>query len=160
MFKINDYVVYKRDVCVIKEIKEHYYKDQTYYVLNPVYDTSLTIQIPIDTPFIRNIITKKELNDLIKEIPNIEVLDLESKYIENVYKELLNSSKHSDLVKIIKTTYLRNKERTDNKKKIGDIDKNYFDKAEKYLYNELMIILDKSYDETKEYVAKMVEKKK
>ena len=157
MYKVNDYVVYKRDVCRVREIKEHYYKDQTYYVLSPIYDESLTIQIPVDTPFIRSLITMEEFDKLIREIPNVKVLDTDSKYIENEYKSLLNSPSHLDLITIIKTSYSRNKERLDNKKKIGDKDKYYFDKAEDYLYNELMIVLNKSYKDTKEYVAKLVE---
>ena len=33
---------------------------------------------------------------------------------------MLSNATHEDLIKIIKTTYLRNKERTDNKKKISE----------------------------------------
>ncbi len=30
MLKVNDYIMYKRDVCKIVEIKEKYYKDKDY----------------------------------------------------------------------------------------------------------------------------------
>ena len=33
MFKTGDYVVYKRDVCVIKEIKKNYFHNQDYFCL-------------------------------------------------------------------------------------------------------------------------------
>ena len=48
----------------------------------------------------------------------------------------LKKMRYEDLIKIIKTTYLRNKERIDNNKKIGGTDDEYFKQAEKYLYNE------------------------
>ena len=151
MFKINDYVVYKRNVCKIKEIK-----DNTYYVLVPIDDESLVITIPINNPNIRNIISKEECEKLIDSIPNIEVIKVNDKLIENEYKNLLNSGKLEDLVKIIKTTYLRNLDRLSNHKKIGEKDDNYFQKSENLLYNELSICLNLSYEETKEYVIKKV----
>lgn len=73
----------------------------------------------------------------------------------------MQSGTHEDLIKIIKTTYLRNKERTENNKKIREIDDSYFKKAEKYLYNEFSIVLNKSFEETKEYIInKVLEKEK
>ena len=39
------------------------------------------------------------------------------------------------------------------------IDDSYFKKAEKYLYNEFSIVLNKTYDETKEYVINEVLRK-
>ncbi|MBQ9071618.1 MAG: hypothetical protein IJY25_00465 [Bacilli bacterium] len=151
MFKINDYVVYKRNVCRIKEIK-----DNIYYVLVPIDDESLIITISKDNPNIRNIINKEECEKLINSIPSIEVIKENDKLIENEYKNLLNSGKLEDLVKIIKTTYLRNLDRISNHKKIGEKDDNYFKKSENLLYNELSICLNLSYEETKDYVIKKV----
>ena len=64
--------------------------------------------------------------------------------------------RYEDLIKIIKTTYLRNKERIDNNKKIGGTDDEYFKQAEKYLYNEFSVALNMSYDDTKKYVIDKV----
>lgn len=156
MFKINDYVVYKKNVCQISEIKQKYFDDTDYYILKPVSDTTLTISVPINNETIRDVISKKELESIIQNIPNIDIIQTDNKLIENDYKQLMNTGKHEDLIKIIKTTYLRNKERTDNNKKIGDKDDNYFHLAEKYLYTEFMIVLGMSYDETKKYVSDKV----
>jgi len=152
MFNIGDFVVYKRDVCKVINIKNGY------YVLVPISDNSLKISIPMDNKlgFIRNLIHKDEVMEIIKKIPNIEIIETSDKLIENEYKLLLNSGTHEDLIKIIKTTYLRNKERIDNNKKIGDKDNNYFNLAEKYLYNEFSIILNMNYENTKNYVIDQV----
>ena len=156
MFKVGEYVVYKRNVCKIHAIKEKHINDKDYYVLIPIDDPTLTIDIPISNKFIRHLISRDEIIKLINDMPNIPVIECTNKKIENDYKELINSEKHTDLIRIIKTTYLRNKERIDNNKKIGDIDNNYFQKAEKYLYNEFGIVLGMNFEDTKEYIINKV----
>ena len=156
MYKLNKYIIYKREVCKILEILPKYYNNNDYYLLSPLSDSSLTIKIPIENKNIRELISKKEVERIIKKIPNIDIVAPNDKNIENIYKELLNNGTHEDLIKIIKTTYLRNKERIDNNKKTTDKDNYYFNLAEKYLYEEFEIVLNMTYDETKEYVIKKV----
>lgn len=146
------YIVYKRDVCKIIEIKEKYFKDKDYYVLVPISDSSLKIQVPVDNKNIREVISFDEANKIIDNIKGVDVIDSGDKLLENIYKELLASGRHEDLIKVIKTTYLRNKERLDNNKKISEKDNYYFNLAEKYLYNEIGVALNMSYDDTKEYI--------
>lgn len=156
MYKINDLIIYKKEVCKIIEIIPNYYKNQDYYLLSQLSDNSLTIKIPINNKEIRPLITKEEVNKIIKKIPNIKIIESDTKTLESIYKELINNGTHEDLIKIIKTSYLRNKERIDNNKKTTDKDMYYFNLAEKYLYNEFSVVLNLSYDETKEYVINSV----
>ena len=156
MHKVNDYIIYNKDVCKIKNIKEKYYNNLDYYELISISDSSLKIQIPTNSNKIRNIVTKEELDNIIKNIPNIKPIQENDRLIENIYKTLMQSGTHEDLITIIKTTYLRNKKRTDENKKISEIDDIYFKNAEKYLYNEFSIVLNKTYEETKQYVIKQV----
>ena len=161
MYKVNDHVVYKRDVCIIKDIKTNS-KKRKCYILGPIDDKSLTIEVPVENmnEAIRDIISKEEVNKIIKSIPNVEIISLvNDKLFEQEYKHLLNTGNHEDLIKIIKTTSSRNEERAKNKKKIGEKDDIYFNKAEKLLYNEFSISLNMTFDETKEYVKQQVEKK-
>ena len=156
MFKVNDYLVYGKDVCLVKEIKK--LNDQDYYSLVPVNDDSLKITIPINSDKIRSLISKEEANKLIKEIPSIETINTEDKFLESEYKRLLTNGTHKDLITIIKTAYLRNKERLSKKKRIMDKDKEYLNDAEEILYNEFKIVLDLSYEDTKDYINKNVDK--
>ena len=158
MFNINEYVVYKREVCKVANIKN--INNKEYYVLVPVNDDSLTIDVPVlGITNIKKIISKDEVLDIIKRIPEIETIKYDNdKFLEYEYKRLLNEMSHEGLIKIIKTTYLRNKERVDNKRKIGEKDDTYFKKAEKLLYTEFSLALGKSYEETKEFVISNVEK--
>lgn len=156
MYQINDYVIYRKDVCKIKDIKEK--NNVSYYVLIPIDDDSLKIEVPTNNNILKELMSKEEVNELIKKIPNISLIECNDKMIETEYKNLLSTGTKEDLIKIIKTTYLRNKERIDNKKKISDKDNNYFNKAEKILYNELSIVLGMTYEETKNYIIDKVSK--
>ncbi len=158
MFNVNEYIIYKNEVCIIKDILENYYKGEDFYVLEPINDKSLSIKLPISDKnnFLRKVITRENALKLINEIPLIDTIDVDDKCLDNVYKELLNDRSHYSLIKIIKTTYIRNEERRNNKLKEREKDSNYFNIAEKLLYDELSISLEKSYDETKEFVINKV----
>ena len=155
MYKENDYVVYKKEVCKVREINRNKITVTTYYILVPVDDESLIIDVPTDDRmgYLRDVISQKEAYELIQKMPQIEPLqNIEDRYIERNYKELLGKGTHEDLIKIIKTAYLRNDQRLKNKKKMSEKDSNYFNLAEKYLYNEIAISLNLNFEETKNYI--------
>ena len=152
MFRENEYVVYKNNVCQIKNVDEK----SGYYTLAPMEDDTLIIKLPIKTKAIRKLISKKEIEEIIKQIPNIPLIEDNDRLIENDYKELMHNGTYIDYVKIIKTTFLRNKHRLDNNKKVGDKDRHYLEVAEKALYDEFAVVLGKTFDETKQYVEDQV----
>ena len=158
MFKKGDLIVYKKDVCIVEEVKDKYINNLDYYILSPTTDKSLKIQVPTTNNAIRNLITKEQIEEIIKNIKNIDILKTDTKNLENNYKQLMKTGTHKDLIKIIKTTYLRNKERLDNGKKNTDKDIYYFNQAETYLYNEFSAVLELSYEETKNYIINQVNK--
>lgn len=155
MFKVNDYLVYRKEVCKVMEIKE-YKNDFLYYVITPINDTSLRIEVPTDSSVIRPLISKIKIQKIIEEIPNIKEIAENDRLLENKYKELLRNGTYNDLIAIIKTTYLRNETRDKEKKKRSEKDTTYFNLAEKYLYTEFSVVLGKSYEDTKEYVISKV----
>ncbi len=146
MYKIGDVVVYKRRVCEIKDICEEKYK------MIPITDNSLIIRVPISSEEIKDVLTYEEVEQLLKNIPNIEPLDCHDKNLEQEYRKLLNSDSHEGLIQIIKTAYLRNQRRIENGKRVGEIDENYFEKAEEILYSELAVSLHMQIGEVREYV--------
>lgn len=159
MFQLDSFVVYKNDVCRVKEIKNNYFNNEDYYLLIPINDESLKIEVPVSNKygFIKKLISKDEIEQILTQIPNIDVINVDDRMIENEYRTLLKSGNHLDLVRIIKTTYLRNKNREDNNKKLGEKDSMYFRLAEKYLYTEFSVVLNLNYEETKQYVISRVE---
>lgn len=155
MYSVGEYVVYKKNVCKVIKIKM--IKDTSYYVLEDISDNSLKISVPSNSKLIREVVGTKEGEELINSIPMIDIINVSDKQLETEYKNLLNTGKLEDLIKIIKTTYLRNKKRLDGHKKIGETDEIYFNKAEKLLYNELSVTFDMTYDETKDYIKQKVD---
>lgn len=147
-----DYIVYRKETCKIIE------KEDGYYRLVPVNDTSIKYKVPVDSNFLKKVITKEKIDRLLLEIPEINTIDLGEKQIEQEYKELMKSGTHEDLVKIIKTSYLRNQIRILNNKRISEIDDEYFRRAEKYLYEEIGIVLNLSFENTKEYIINKLKK--
>lgn len=147
-----DYIVYRKETCKIIE------KEDGYYKLVPVNDTSIKYKVPVDSNFLKKVITKEEIDRLLLEIPEINTIDLGEKQIEQEYKELMKSGTHEDLVKIIKTSYLRNQIIILNNKRISEIDDEYFRRAEKYLYEEIGVVLNLSFENTKEYIINKLKK--
>lgn len=134
MYKKDDYVIYKHDICKIKDIKENKITGKTYYVMTPIDDDSLIIDTPIENKigFLRDIISKENAEILINKISQ-PIDNTNNKNIESQYRELLNTGTHENLIKIIKTTYLRNENRINNKKKsvkkivlISNLQKNFY----------------------------------
>ena len=159
MYNIGDFVVYKKDVCKVIDYKKKHIKDIDYYELVPILDNTLKIIVPVNSGFIRSILSREEAEDVIDMIPDVDVIEVNDKLIENEYKRLLHDGGYEGLVKIIKTTYLRNEDRINNKRKISEKDDNYFNLSEKYLYSEFSVSLGMEYDEVKKYVIDRVKEK-
>lgn len=152
MKNIGDYVVYKRDVCKINNIYINEFNKLKCYELHPIDDDSLKISIPITNSLIRDCLSQREALELIASIKDIKPLDMTDKQLENQYKKLLSSNKTEDLVPIIKTSYIKNKDREDHNKKINEKDKYYLDLAEKILFNELSVSLNKTVGEVRKII--------
>ena len=158
MYKENDYVIYGKQVCRVEKIEK---KDELeYYILRPVKDESLKIQIPTTTDKIRNIISKKDIekfeSELKKYQEEIENYESENQKLEKEldvykYKNLINAvntmnkfyeneQKNSKILEEIKLTKeqidkLRLKEHVikyiqENANDIGDTNKNEIKKDE------------------------------
>lgn len=147
------YVVYRKEVCKIIN------DDNGIYNLVPISDESIKYKVPVNSSLLRDLISKKEINMLLKDMPFIDAIDSSNeKKMEEVYKELMKCGTHEDLIKIIKTTYLRNQIRIFNNKKISEIDDEYFKRAEKYLYEEIGIVLNMNADEVRDYIIEKLKK--
>lgn len=164
MYKINDVVVYRRDVCKVVGKQRSDFTGEKCYVLVPYYkdDGSIKMQVPMSNKggHLRDLVTKEEIRKLIKETPDIELLESKPANMKSQYANLIKSDSLQDLVCIIKTSYSRNKERMDQHKKLASIDDEYLQKAEEYLYNELAVALGMSFEEAKDYFSKEVAKYK
>ena len=157
MLKVGDYVIYQEQVCQIKEQKINEFTNLESFILVPVTDSSLKLNVPVNNPNIKNLMTKEEIKNLIALMPSIPLIDIEDKLLENEYKRLYHSGSKEDLIKIIKTTYKRNQERLNHNKKISEKDNKYFTLAENLLYSEIATVFGISLEEAKEYILANVQ---
>lgn len=152
MYKINDYVVYKREVCVVKDLKK--INNQDYYTLENKEDPTLKVSVPVsqENQLLRSLATFEEISHTLDHINDIPTLDINERNLEEQYKDLLQGTTIEDLIKIIKTTYIRNEIRKNNRKHLSDKDTNYQELAEQFLFNEIAYSMNISYEAARELV--------
>lgn len=155
MFSVDDFIVYKRDVCKVVGFSS--FRGNDYYVLCPILDDSLKINVPVSNGDIRGLISLDGIHDLIRRIPSIPVVSIDSKNVDAVYKSLFDDGSYESLISIIKTAYTINNDRVLHNKKIRDKDDFYFKRAEELLYSEFSIVLNMSIPDTRKYVISCVE---
>lgn len=166
MFEVGEFVVYgSKGVCEITDISHIDIsgadKNRLYYVLSPVGDRNAKIYAPTDNQKItmRKVISKEEADKLISELPEIELLWVpDDKQREAKYKEVMRTCDYRAWVSIVKTLYLRKKERTAQGKKITALDERYMKAAENELYSELSLTLGIPKDEMEEYIKDKIKK--
>lgn len=164
MFEVGEYVVYSsKGVCQITDITHIDIlgadKDRLYYVLAPVGDANAKIYAPTDNRKItmRKVISKEEADKLISELPEIELLWVpDDKQREAKYKEVMRTCDYRAWVSIVKTLYLRKKERTAQGKKITALDERYMKAAENELYSELSLTLGIPKDQMENYIKEKI----
>lgn len=131
-------------------------RDRLYYVLAPVSQKGGKIFTPVDnekTPM-RRVLTREEATSLIDRIPEIEELWISSEKLrENKYKECMRSGDCREWIRIIKTLYLRNQERSAQGKKVTATDEKYLHMAEECLYSELEIPLEIPKNQVEQYIV-------
>lgn len=149
MFEIGEYVVYGvKGVCRVEDITHIDIpgadKERLYYVLSPMGGGSGKIYAPTDNQKIimRRVISKEEAKELIRDLPNIELLWIpDDKQREAKYKEALKSGDYRAWASIVKTLHERGRERIRQGKKITALDERYMRSAENELYSELSLTL-------------------
>ena len=132
-----------------------------YYKLTPV-RTGGTIYIPVDSKmFMRPVITRQEADALIRQMPYIcerVCSSRDQRTLNEHYKASIRAHSCEELVRLIKSVYVKNRRLIQSGKKAGKTDLEYRKKAETLLYEELSVALDLSVEEVKSYVEKRVEK--
>lgn len=164
MFEVGEYVVCgSKGVCVVENITtlniSGVDRERKYYILKPLYMTGSTIYVPVDGSgeSMRRVLGRDEAQKLIREIPNVPLLVITNdKLIEQMYKECIKTNRCEELIKIIKTIYLRKQKRIQDGRKVTAVDAKYFRLAEENLYGELAVSLDLPRNEVESYISREI----
>ena len=166
MFEVGQFIVYgSSGVCKVVDIGKIEMpgmpKDRIYYTLEPCYTKGSRILTPIDNQktIMRRLMTKEEADELIDGVGDIEILWIpDERRREESYKTMIAKCDCKELVKVIKTIYLRKEKRIAAGKKVTISDEKYFKLAEDNLYSELAVVLDMTKEEAREYMLNRIEK--
>ncbi len=166
MFKKGEYVVCgNKGVCVVEDITtldiSGVDKKREYYILKPVYMPGSTVYVPVDTAkeSMRSVLSRAEADQLISGIPDIPLITITNdKLLEQEYKGCMKANSCEELIRIIKTIYLRKQKRLEAGRKVTAVDAKYFRLAEETLYGELAISLGLSRDEVEAYITGEMER--
>lgn len=164
MFEIGEYIVYgNTGVCKVEEVKTMkgpgMKEDRLYYTLEPVYRKGSRLFTPVDNQKVkmRPILTLQEADELIGRIKEIDLLWVkDEKNREQVYKEAIRTCDCEDLIRMIKTLYLRKKARLDAGKKVTSSDAKYLHLAEESLYGELSVVMGIPKEEMETFIYEKV----
>ncbi len=165
MFEKGEYIVYgMTGVCLVKDIMkmdmDEDSRGKLYYVLEPTAVRGNRIITPVEgnKNVMRKIMTSEEAYSLIDEIKEIKLLGItDDKQRELIYKEALKTCDCREWVGIIKTLYLRKKDRMNRGKRLTEVDERYMKKAKENLYGELSIPLGIPAAQMEEFISARIE---
>ena len=166
MYKIGDIVIYGNNgACTVMAVGKletpGVSREKEYYTLRPYFLQGSIIYTPVDNDKVpmRRILTKEQVMQVIDGIPDLDILWInDEKKREFEYKESIHKCDCRELVRIIKTIYMRKLKRMEEGKKVTATDERYFKIAEEKLYGELSIPLEMTKEETKKFVVEQVTK--
>lgn len=165
MFERGEYIIYGCDgVCRVEDITHLTMsganRERLYYVLVPLGAQGGRIYSPVDNSKVvmRKILTREEAWKLIDEIPDLEQFWISNeKFREESYKNAIKTCDCRQWIRIIKTLYLRKKDRIAQGKKVTGTDKKYLQMAEEYLFSELSAALGEEKDSIQNIISQRVE---
>ena len=163
MYRVGDMVMYgSTGVCRVQRIGalDGSPQDNTqYYMPAPVFDTEI-IYTPVDTrAFMRPILTKEQAEALIARIPDIPedvCTGCDIRLLSERYRACLRTHDNDDLIRLIKSVYLKNERAIHAGRHMGQIDQQYMKRAEKLLYGELAVALDMPFEQVQPYIKKRI----
>lgn len=166
MFEVDDFIIYgNHGVCKVENIGTVSLpmvdKNKVYYTLRPIYKNEAVVYAPVENPkaVMRPVLSKKEADDLIQEIPQLDSVWIQNEKEREVqYKAALKSCDCRELIRIIKTLYDRKMDRIRDGKKVTVVDERYFRQAEDQLYGELAFAMKMERGQMGDYLVERISK--
>ena len=167
VFIKGEYVVSgSKGVCVVEEVTtldiSGVDKKREYSILKPVYMAGSTVYVPVDTAegSMRRVMDRETVQQLINGMADIApIAATNDKLLEQEYRSCMKSNRCEEVLKVIKTIYLRKQKRLAAGRKVTAVDAKYFRIAEENLYGELAISLDMSRAEVERYITAELDKR-
>lgn len=148
MIKVHDTVLYGvHGVCRVEEQVARLVggREVQYFMLKPIFEKGSSIFVPTDNEALvgkmKRILSAEEIYALIRTMPEEGLLWIESETERRQqFQEILNGGDREQLVRLIKTLYLRQQARKEQKKNLLLSDERFLKDAERVLYEEFAYV--------------------
>ncbi len=165
MYNIGDIIIYTTyGLCKIDNLvqKEFNGKIMDYYILKPLNDAKASLQIQVDNPItqekIRTLLSKKEIMQLIHDIPLVEPYWIENENErKRHFSNILRFGKRIEIIAIIKSIHEHQKLLKEKGRKLHACDEQYFKDAEKIIYEEFSYVLNIDKREVASFITNEIE---
>ena len=164
MYKVDDMVMYGSfGICKVTAIEKRDLtgEEQEYYILKHIDSDKNTFYVPTNNETavgkMRPVCAKAEVDELISHMNSEGLIwiDNDIKRKEEYSRIIKDADKH-EIIRLIKTLYLRRKDLAKNGKKLRSTDENYLNLAENMLFEEFAYALDIDKSEVVEYIEKHI----
>ncbi len=164
-YQVGDRVVYGiHGVCLIVDVEEQRSGGEvtSYYVLQPVYDDKGKVFVPVGNERLerkmRRILSAEEIYELIREMPSEDAIWIADDNLrKEQYRLILLNGDRRELIRLIKTLYLRQQEQAAKGKKLYKNDEKVMKEAEKMLYEEFAHVLDIRPEQVLPFIMQQIE---
>lgn len=127
-----------------------------YYVLRPLYDSSSTLYVPVDSDRtqLRPIMSREEALALIDQLPRVELLHFDSLNDQKQRStEILKAGNQLQLAQLAKTIYQAQSRRSRSSKSTYTSDHSILRQVEKLLFGELAAALEIDREAVQAFIA-------
>ncbi|MBP5378694.1 MAG: transcriptional regulator [Ruminococcus sp.] len=164
MYNVGDIVMYGTfGICKVTAIEKRDFtgEEQEYYILKHTSSEKNTFYVPLSNESalsnMHYVCSKAEVDELISHMNSEELIwiDNDIKRKEE-YSRIIKAANKHELIRLIKTLYLRRKELAESGKKLRSTDENYLSLAENMLFEEFAFALDIDMSEVVEYIEKHI----
>jgi len=165
MLGVHDVVLYGTEgACEITEIarKDFGAGAAEYYVLRPVYRKNATVFVPTQNRALvarmRRVLSAEEIEKIIEEMPGESCIWIPDESLrKEEYRKILAGGDSRELIRLVKTLYLRQKEQSARGRKLHQADERFLKEAEKVLYDQFALALKIQPDQVLPFILERIE---
>ena len=164
MYKVDDMVMYGSfGICKVTAIEKRDLtgEEQEYYILKHINSEKNIFYVPTNNDValskMHPICSKAEVDELISHMNSEGLIWIDNDIRrKEEYSRIIKDADKHEIIRLIKTLYLRRKELAVNGKKLRSTDENYLSLAENMLFEEFAYALDIDKSEVVEYIEKHI----
>ena len=164
MYSIGDKIMYSSfGICKVTAIEKRNLtgEEQEYYILKLINSDKNIFYVPTnnDTALskMHPICSKAEVDELISHMNSEGLIWIDNDIRrKEEYSRIIKDADNHEIIRLIKTLYLRRKELAESGKKLRSTDENYLSLAENMLFEEFAYALDIDKSEVVEYIEKHI----